>query len=189
MRNTRNDRRRGSTNERGFVLIVVLIMIALSALLGISAVRATSVSETYSNNVRTQNLAATRAQSILRYCEDIVRDYEVNAGETYPALVSKIQLAEIDDENDSNAIWKNARSWSSDSTVAIEVNNIAVDGKNQGGGKCVIQKMKDGSYLVTSRALSNPGATAAESAAASDIWYQSVLRSEASKLNAAGGLT
>jgi len=189
MRNTRNDRRRGRTNERGFVLIVVLIMIALSALLGISAVRATSVSETYSNNVRTQNLAATRAQSILRFCEDIVRDYEVNAGETYPALVSKIQLTEIEDESDSNAVWKNAKSWSSDSTVAIEVDNLAVDGRNQGRGKCVIQRMKDGSYLVTSRALSNPGATAGESAAASDIWYQSVLRSEASKLNAAGGLT
>ena len=189
MKKMRSNRSRGSQNKHGFVLIVVLIMIAVSAFLGISAVRATAVSETYSNNVRTQNLAATRAQSVLRYCEDIVRDYEVNAGETYPTLVSKIQLTEIEDESDANAFWKDAKSWSKDSSVAIDVSNIEVEGKNQGGGKCVIQKMKDGSYLVTSRALSNSGSTTAESSMASDIWYQSVLRSEASKLNASGGMT
>ncbi|MDT7515377.1 pilus assembly PilX family protein [Rhodoferax mekongensis] len=170
--------------SNGFVLIVVLVMILLSALLGISTVKATSLSESYANNVRTQSLATTRAQSILRYCEDIVRDFEVNAGESYPTLVGRIELTEIENEFDVSAKWRQVDSWGANSQIAIEVAHVDVSGKNQGSGKCVIQKMKDGSYLITSRAQSNPGA-----ASVADIWFQSILRSEASKLNSEGGMT
>src|SRR3954463_11826450 len=74
-------------SERGIVLIIALVMLAIISLLAVMTVRNTTSSEAVNGNVRLQQLATEAAEFALRYCEDATG--QLMAGNvTLPAVPS-----------------------------------------------------------------------------------------------------
>lgn len=64
--------------QRGVLLIVVLIMLMVLSILASVSIRGASSSEQVSNQSRVSNLAQQAAEAALRYCETQVQAYEAN---------------------------------------------------------------------------------------------------------------
>lgn len=76
MRATVEFRQRSRSRQGGAALVVGLVLLVVMTLLGISAMRDTTLEEKMAGNLRDSNLAFQAAETALRYCENIVeQDY------------------------------------------------------------------------------------------------------------------
>ncbi|WP_157085084.1 pilus assembly PilX family protein [Hydrogenophaga palleronii] len=188
---TKNVRR-----EHGVVLPMALIMLVIISLAGLLAARNAATHEQFSNNMRTTQVARQSAEAALRYCEAVVIDITSDEGVLYGSLESRIVSAELDPDNLAAGAWNTRSNWASgaanlitytptfDSTVQTEVQVTTANFPT-----CVIQRMTNDRFLVTSRGLSNDAAVDANNqlTQGSEIWLQSVLSPGVPTASTGGG--
>lgn len=97
------------TKQRGLVLIVSLVLLAIVSVLAALSTKNAASAENVSGNVRLNELALQAAEIALRHCEESVAEViavDAGATPTYPTLnftMSHIQ--------DSEAAWQAAAAW------------------------------------------------------------------------------
>lgn len=162
--------------QRGIVLVIALILLAVMSISAVAAFRSTLTSGTFSANLRTQDQALQAAEAALRYCEAQIALQDPIV-KVQPILVS---------EEDKPAPWEKLQEWD---RVASNL-PAAIAGSAQAAPEfapqCLIEEMvlprpKGGydefhAYLVTARGFSNDYRRSAwASSAGAEAWLQSVV--------------
>lgn len=180
---------RGS--QKGISLIIVLILLVVIGLTSAAAIRNATSGERATNNVRLQNLAQQYAEGALRYCEDQLRQADINAVPPGPRIAS---LAEVNIPTTAVGgvpAWSNAATWSGGPGGASATMTILQAAQVSSADsaivpttlpRCVVEKqsLADGntSYVITARGFS-PGYAPvnAQSATTSGsvVWLQSTI--------------
>lgn len=184
-----------SQHQRGIVLIIALIMLAVISLLTITSIRNATSTESVSANVRTTELATQAAEIALRHCEaSVLATLTADAGSpsTYPTTfkASNIQSSTVP------AQWQSMANWDSASSSAYILPLSMV---NQTGmttatyrrpPECMVERlplMPSGtgavvststSFLITSRGFGPEVVVASDSRSrpvGSEVWMQSQI--------------
>lgn len=109
-KNFRETRRRLSRRDRGIVLIVSLIMLAVISLFAAFSVRGAVSSEAVNGNVRLSQLAGQSADIALHYCEDAL-PLILDGSTAYPTLI-------VQDQSTPPSWQKMTATWDASSAIA-----------------------------------------------------------------------
>lgn len=183
--------------QRGVVLLITLIVLAIISLLAITSVRNASSSENVSGNVRITELATQASELALRHCERSL--LSVLTAQT-PGSSSNYQTtfvaANILNQKDP-AHWRNLDIWDSKAGTSAEVFVIPLDLLNQASmtkvtyqrpPECMVERMNtvlpglsvpsnNSAFLVTSRGFGPevPADANRGRPVGSEIWLQSQI--------------
>jgi type IV pilus assembly protein PilX len=177
--------------QRGISLIIVLILLVVIGLTSAAAIRNATSGERATNNVRLQNLAQQYAEGALRYCEDQLRQADINAVPPGPRVAS---LAEVNIPTTAVGgapAWDQAATWSGGPGGASATMTILPAAQISSADsaivpttlpRCVVERqlLADGNtaYVVTARGFS-PGYApingASTTTSGSVVWLQSTI--------------
>lgn len=171
--------------QRGVVLPIALIMLVIISFAGLLAARNSATFEQFSNNMRTNQVARVSAEDALRHCERIAID-SVDAGAAFPNEVLKIVAAEVtgDDVSAIKAgVWNTPANWGSASgnlitfARAYDSDVQTTTAQRANDPSCIIQRMVNDRFLITSRGLSADAQVNANGllVEGSEVWLQSIL--------------
>jgi type IV pilus assembly protein PilX len=182
--------------SRGIVLPMALIMLVILSFAGLMAARNSATYEQFSNNMRTSQVARQAAEDALRYCERVAMftvDADLNADSSdtaekalYTNDAAKLVSTVIASDGVTalqGGSWNTLGNWvKGDDKPVIEV-TLSQDSNAQGSATvknkpaCIIQKLSDERFLITTRGLSNDAklATSGALSAGSEVWLQSIL--------------
>jgi type IV pilus assembly protein PilX len=170
--------------NRGLVLPIALIMLVIISFAGLLAARNSATFEQFSNNMRTNQVARVSAEDALRHCERIAID-STDGGATFPADVTKIVATEISTDDISaisSGMWNTRSNWVTGAPNLISFqaqfgSDVASSAQLRNNATCVIQRMVNDRFLITSRGLSSDAMIAADGtlSAGSEVWLQSIL--------------
>jgi type IV pilus assembly protein PilX len=104
---------RFNPRERGAALIVALVMLLIMTVLGVSAMRSTTLQERMAGNLRDGNLAFQAAEAALREGENFLEG-------TLPPFAGANGLLQMQDGAGQAAFW-NAHNWGANSRTAAAV--------------------------------------------------------------------
>lgn len=104
---------RFNPRERGAALIVALVMLLIMTVLGVSAMRSTTLQERMAGNLRDGNLAFQAAEAALREGEDFLEG-------TLPPFAGASGLLQMQDGAGQAAFW-NAHDWAANSRTGAAV--------------------------------------------------------------------
>jgi type IV pilus assembly protein PilX len=94
--------------QRGFSLVVVLIMLVVIGLTAASAMRGATASQKVTNNVRMENLAQQYAEAALRYCENQIQLADgVRVNSLKVAVIPTVDMTVVG----TPPAWQNVVSW------------------------------------------------------------------------------
>lgn len=189
-----------SQSQRGVVLLITIIVLAIISLLTITTVRNASSTESVSGNVRITELATQASELALRHCERSLLDIlttESGTSSTYSTTFESSNILDVKEP----ANWQRADRWdSSDATSSGDVYVLPLDLVNQAAFRvtyqrppeCMVERLtamlggnsqpgeqsSNTSFLITSRGF-GPEVAATDAARArpvgSEIWLQSEL--------------
>jgi Tfp pilus assembly protein PilX len=101
--------------QRGVVLIVALIMLAIISLMAATTIKGSGSSEALSNNSRTQSLALQAADAAIRYCEEGVQNALIAGRAAEAARANSLYITiSVTPENfvaGTNLNWTNLTTW------------------------------------------------------------------------------
>jgi Tfp pilus assembly protein PilX len=141
-------------SQRGIVLIVALVMMALIAISTAMVMKGALFQDKISANQRARGLAFNAAEMALRYCEARVTANTISAAQSSMPVT---QVAAFGRQ----PAWQNIDNWNSDTFRTIVPNTFAFDGSNatfSRAPECMIQRLN----LPDTTAGGGPaGATAA----------------------------
>ncbi len=101
----------GPQRQRGIVLAVALVFLAILSLVGLYAMRGSILGEQVSKNIRANEVATQAAETALRYCEDRVRTAQPLTTHEAPVDLAPGELPNR---------WQTRANWFDD-TIAVEV--------------------------------------------------------------------
>lgn len=174
-------------NHRGIVLPMALIMLVIISFAGLMAARHSATFETFSNNMRTNQVSRVAAEDALRQCERIAKDSTVD-GTGYPDQVAKIVTAQITADDVTairSGVWNTHANWAEGAANLITITpefdgSVQTDARLRNSPTCIIQPMVNNRFLVTSRGLSNDAQVdgSGKLTNGSEVWLQSILTPE-----------
>lgn len=173
-------------SQRGVVLPIALIMLVIISFAGLLAARNSTTHEQFSDNMRTNQMARQFAEEALRHCERIAMDSFEEGSEFDSNVKNKISTTEVASEaadEIKKGIWNIKDSWKNNAINLIVVTPRYGSGIEKkipaiNNPRCIIQKMSNDRFLVTSRGLSADALTDTDQinlVAGSEVWLQSVL--------------
>lgn len=109
-------------HQRGAVLIVGLIMLLLMTIVGISAIKGSSLQELMMGNLRDKQIAFQAAEAGLRQGEDAVNT--VNPPNTDGSVTGFMEQL---DDGSSSSYWRNSYVWFDGSSDYSVETNISLD--------------------------------------------------------------
>lgn len=141
MRRTLRTARR---SQRGATLIITLVMLVLITLLGVSAIRASTVDEKMAGSTRDRERALQAAEAAVRQCLSQVKNATYSGVVMTPAAIS------------ANPNWEVAANWSNTNSTSV-----SVDSALSSQPRCLVEELGtgSGSYRVTGRALGGSSLT------------------------------
>ncbi|MCO5975945.1 pilus assembly PilX family protein [Ideonella oryzae] len=175
----------GARVQRGVVLIVALVMLAIIALMSVSVMRASLASDLIVNNVRAQSLAQQSAELALRYCERQA-NADVQSGRA-AFILPALDDDDGDPANGRPTRWNTFSNWFGGSAVAVTVPDavvVSVDSPvKPPNPQCLPEYtvLNDGTttiVLITARGFSpdHRQDVIGRTLAGSVVWLQSMLR-------------
>jgi type IV pilus assembly protein PilX len=174
---------------------MALIMLVIISFAGLLAARHSATFETFSNNMRTNQVSRVAAEDALRQCERIAKD-SVDGGVSFPMQVGRIVTAPITADTVAAiqaGAWNTHANWAAGAANVITI-TPAYDSSVQRGlsnnPTCIVQAMVNNRFLVTARGLSNDAQVAADGRlmTGSEVWLQSILTPEVPTLCAQNGV-
>ena len=169
------------SSQRGIVLALVLMMLAILSLVGALSMRNATVSEQTTNSLRTAAVAQQAAELGLKYCELVAMDIKsVN----YATQRAKISATTVTAAISSGA-WNQTSTWTNSAnyisvtgTYAVSTDSAAVQLKNS--PQCVIEPFINTSgsgFVVTARGFANDAVINSNNGVTSgaEAWVQSTL--------------
>jgi Tfp pilus assembly protein PilX len=165
--------------QRGVVLIVALVMLAIIGLMSAAVMRNALSNDVVSDNNRRSNQATQAAQAALRYCEQLL------TGEvTVPAGATALSTAAAE-TNPSNERWTSFSNWKLATNAGGPVSVPSTVYASSKAPQCMAQKRTLGSsevIVVTARGFSDNYAENSDASgrtkAGSVVWLQSIIRLE-----------
>lgn len=115
---------RGMLNkQRGVVLIMALTILMVLTLIGVSAMKTSSLQERMSGNSRDYQIAFEAAEIALRAGEDYIKTISTTADFTSAGANGKFTARTID----ATAIgaWQDETNWTSGNTTSVTVPNVS----------------------------------------------------------------
>lgn len=109
--------KRSTGREHGAVLIVALIFLVIMTVLGVTAMRTTTLQERMAGNVRDSNLAFQSAEAALREGEQFLQQA------TLPPFTGANGLLPMEEDAGQVTFW-NAYTWSADGRVTASVAGV-----------------------------------------------------------------
>ncbi len=103
--------------ERGAVLIVALVFLVIMTVLGVAAMRTTTLQERMAGNVRDANLAFQAAEAALREGEEFLQQA------TIPPFTGANGLLPMQDDAGQVTFW-NTYAWNADGRVSASVHGV-----------------------------------------------------------------
>lgn len=181
---------------RGVVLPVALMLLVVVLLAGVSAARVAVSHHTFSDNLRTTQVARQAAEAGLRYCEDVALDLVDNDSQRFgSAVTGKIlqpapPLADI-----ATAHWTQLTHWSSGAAQLLTAPQAYSDGVKTEAQlvnppTCMAERISDDRILITARGLSNNATTDGDGRliTGSEVWLQSILKPVPAIASNTGGI-
>lgn len=165
--------------QRGVVLIVALVMLAIIGLMSAAVMRNALSNDVVSDNNRRSNQATQAAQAALRYCEQLL------TGEvTVPAGATALSTAAAE-SNPSNERWTSFSNWKLATNAGGPVSVPSTVYTSSKAPQCMAQKRTLGTsevIVVTARGFSDNYAENSDASgrtkAGSVVWLQSIIRLE-----------
>ena len=184
-------------SQRGVVLLITLIVLAIISMLAITSVRNASSSESVSGNVRITELATQSAELALRHCEQsLLSVLTIKNGGTSNYVTTFVYADILDAPAESQPPhWQNKATWDSGSTdvfvVPLPLVNQASMSKTtyQRPPECMVERMTvmlaaakgpttETTFLITTRGF-GPEVAADDGdrtrPVGSEIWLQSQI--------------
>lgn len=193
----RNSHRPTKVQERGIVLPVALIMLAIVSVAGLMAAKNSATSEQFSNNLRTSQVARNGAESALRYCERVAifskvadPDLDDPANADLARHIDSIpttKLADLEVATIQSGSWNNLSNWAVDGTNLIrvpldkdgdgDIESDDVDDTEDHDPYCLIEPAEGNQFLITARGLSRNAQIGDDGQLESgaEVWLQSIL--------------
>jgi type IV pilus assembly protein PilX len=109
--------KRSSGREHGAVLIVALVFLVIMTVLGVTAMRTTTLQERMAGNVRDSNLAFQSAEAALREGEQFLQQA------TLPPFTGANGLLPMEEDAGQVTFW-NAYAWSGNGRVTASVAGV-----------------------------------------------------------------
>lgn len=179
-------------SQRGVVLLITLLVLAIISLLAITSVRNATSSEAVSGNVRTTELATEAAELALRHCERSLLSVLITQSGEASDYITTFVADNILDEQDP-AHWKNLATWDSTSTSVYVlplslVNQASMTVTYQRAPECMVERMTtmlaaattpttNTAFLITSRGFGPEVAADPDRGrpSGSEVWLQSQI--------------
>jgi len=187
--------------DRGIVLPIALIMLAIISFAGLIAARNSATFEQFSGNMRGNQVSRVSAEEALRYCERVAIDRTDNSGANFAADVGKIVTTPINGDTITliqTGNWNTIANWRPGAANLISVvpaydSSVQTEAKRGTAQQatCIVQSMNQDRYLVTARGLSNDATVSATTGAltsGSEVWLQSILSPTVPILDPNGGI-
>ena len=144
-------------SQRGAALIVAMVMLLVMTLLGVTAVRNTTLQERMAGNLRDNNLAFQAAEAALREGEQFLES------PTIPPFTGANGLLPMEDDAGRVAFW-NSYDWTTNGRPAAGVAHVAAPPlyvidempplmEEPGGSAKFSQLPNAGFYRITARAV------------------------------------
>lgn len=111
-------RNHASTHQRGAALIVSLVFLLIMTVLGVTAIRNTTLEERMAGNLRDSNLAFQAAEAALREGEELLTQA------TIPPFNGTDGLLQMQEHAGQTPFW-NGYAWGANSREAAAVNGVA----------------------------------------------------------------
>ena len=167
--------------QRGIVLALVVMVLAILSLVGALSMRNATVSEQTTNSLRTAAVAQQAAELGLKYCELVAMDTKSINYATQRAKISATTITAAISSGAWNqtTTWTNAANYISvTGTYSISSDAAAVQLKN--APQCTIEPFKNTSgegFVVTARGFGNDAIINATNGVTSgaEAWVQSTL--------------
>lgn len=168
--------------QRGFVLLLVLIILVVLSGAAIWAAKASISSEQIANNIRINTTVNEMAELALRYCEDSV--IKNNAG------IIRLPFPINTANGDLPSAWQNLNNWTATpsqvNTVPVAQLQDALGNRPAKPPLCMVEEMRLApidmqqlqGYLITARGFSQDYVEASDGSIQSgtDAWVQSMIR-------------
>lgn len=130
---------RRARSQRGATLIITMVMLVLITLLGLSAIRTTTVDEKMAGNTRDRERALQAAEAAVRSCLNQIKNGSYTGTPLTPAPIT------------ADPHWEVAANWANGNSVAVAVDtdNLAAQ------PRCMYETLGAGTsnYRVTGRAV------------------------------------
>jgi type IV pilus assembly protein PilX len=190
--------RKGSTAERGVVLIVALILLVVISLLAVTSLRNASSTENVLSNVRTTELASQAAEIALRHCElSVEKIQDTAAGRTSTFAYGYTTTFAASDilPTSTTPKWQSLTIWDSTSTATFVlplglVNQTGTTATFKRAPECMVEPVPvvlsggttanvTSSFVITARGF-GPEVPAADASRSkpdgSEVWLQSNIK-------------
>jgi Tfp pilus assembly protein PilX len=108
------------TRERGFALVVALLLMVALSLVGVAALRNVSLQERTAGNQYFRSIALNEARSVLRFVEQKYNnDFGVStAGDIPTSVAGASSWSELDTSAAGTAIWAKKSTWTGKETAS-----------------------------------------------------------------------
>jgi type IV pilus assembly protein PilX len=172
--------RQSPARQSGIVLALMLVLLAVTSLVGALSMRNATLTEQTTNSLRTAAVAQQAAEMALKYCELVAQDINGTIYSTERGKIGNTVTGVL-----SSGAWNTTSTWSSSATYievpssfANSADTAAITFKTR--PHCVIQPINNTTgtgYVVTGRGFGNDAVLNANNGvtSGSEAWVQSVL--------------
>jgi type IV pilus assembly protein PilX len=125
-------------SQRGATLIITLVMLVLITLLGLSAIRSTTVDEKMAGSSRDRERALQAAEAAMRYCLGQIKNSTYTGTPLVPAAIS------------AKPHWEVATNWSNTNSSPVTIDTTLA-----AQPRCMYEALGagTGNYRITGRAV------------------------------------
>lgn len=171
--------------QHGIVLPMAMILLVILSFAGLLAAKNAATHEQFSNNIRTTQVANQAAEAGLRFCERVAIDSFDDEADTVVSSAAdmlKVYTTELTSPEDATAEWRTKSNWLAGagnliSSYTTYSSNVDANAELINAPTCIIQKLVNDSFVVTSRGLSNDAELDASGvlSGGSEVWMQSII--------------